>query len=191
MSKLIDYIDDLGLRDKITAYLQSNRKADIMLSDAEVQYMERVDYCDDVLRSYSGSQKELVEMVRTKYDITAVHAKKLLQDAKYIHGSTSKPVRQYDRARFTEILWDIVLKKKGMEPEVAMKAIELIMKLNKLDDVSLDVEPEDESSRGTVIIKPVFKPELLGVTLPDNIDEVIAKLRGRVSIHQKSMEALE
>lgn len=191
MSKTIDIIDELTPRDKVVAYLQSSKKGEIHLTEQELTYMEKLDYCDDVIRAHAGSDKELINMVAHKYDITTVHARKLIQDARYVHGSMAKPVRIYERMRINEILQQIILKRQNTDPEMALKAIDQYVKLNRLDDTSLDVEMAEETGAQVMVIQPVFMPELLGVELPENIDEVIKKLRQQTAIHKKAIDNLE
>lgn len=186
--KLLDIIPDISARDKMLLYMQGRRHGSLELTNDEQLYSERLEFCDNIIRAHPGARNtELADMVAGKYDISHSHAKKLLQDAKYVYGSASKPVRQYERMRINEILWKIIDKAQATNPEVCLKAVEIYNKVNKLDDFTLDTEGEEETGAKTIIVRPVFAPEQLGVELPENVEDIVKQLRERTRVHQKAI----
>lgn len=190
MEKLINLIENASPRDKILSYLTSSRKGDVYLSASEMEYMEQIDYVDDIIRNHRNMRdKEYINMITEKYGISLSKARNLLLDCKYIHGSTTKPVKTYERSIMTDCLWELYTKAKGNgEIKHAIAALELIAKINGYDQADEEQVNEDESR--VVIIRPVFKPEILGVPNPDNLDELVFSMRKRIAIHKKASESL-
>lgn len=190
MDKVIDVFEAATPRDKIMSYLKSSRKGDIYLTPAEQEYMLRIDYVDDIIRNNrTYRDKEYINMIVEKFDVSASTARNLILDCKYIHGSTSKQVKTYERSIMTDCLWELYDKAKRMgEIKHAVSALELIAKIN-----GYDKQEEEESEDGcpkTIIIRPVFAPETLGVPNPDNLPALIDNLRNRTMVHKKAAEAL-
>ena len=186
-SKLKINTEALSVRDKIMGYLKASNKADIFLTEKEEEYMVMIDYADDIIRAHPGSkEKDYVNMLMAKYDIHVSKARDLLNDTRYIHGTTQRPVKAYERARLNEYLWKIMdhcySKEKFKE---AIQAGDLLYKLNGLYDMNDEEQlAEPEHGSGPVVLQPAFAPETLGVPLPENVDELIQKLRSRTKIHR-------
>lgn len=201
--RVYDMVEDLSPRDKILSFMRSTRKDRILLSDSEQQYMVQVDYADDIMRAHPHMRaKELQNMICQKFpDISASHARNVLMDAKYIHGTTQQPVKAYERQLITQMLYKVY--EEAMNPKgifdsqgemlrppaernlaAAARALEIIAKINKLD--TEEEENGANAGDGVIVIKPVFKPEVLGVALPENIDALISNLRDRTSIHRNA-----
>lgn len=201
--RVYDMVEDLSPRDKILTFMRSTRKDKIVLSESEQQYMMQVDYADDIMRAHPHMRtKELQNMICQKFpEVSASHARNVLLDAKYIHGTTQQPVKAYERQLITQMLYKVY--EEAMNPKgifdsqgemlrppaernltAAARALEIIAKINKLD--TEEEETAANQGDGIVVIKPVFKPEVLGVELPENIDALISNLRDRTDVHRKA-----
>ncbi len=186
--RLFEIIENASPRDKLLAYLQSSRKGDIYLSATEEEYMEQLDYADDLIRQHpTAKERELQNMIVERYAVSLSKARNLLHDARYVHGSMAKPVKAYERHLLSDFLKGIMHSSKAKgEFKIAIAAAELYAKINNLD--APDEETPAEQG-GTVIIRPAFTPESLGTPLPDNIDELVANLRRKTTHHQNILNA--
>lgn len=192
--KLYDIVEDLSPRDKILSFLRATRKDRIVLTDTEKKYIEIIDYADDIMRAHpSFNEKQLCSMMVAKYDIGYTSARNYLHDAKYIHGTQQKTVKSYERILLTDFLKKVIDEAMNPTPikdstgeilrmpaernlAAAIRAVEIISRINNLENFD-DEENGKEEGSGTTIIRPAFNPEILGVELPENIDELISRLR--------------
>lgn len=187
---IFEIIENASPRDKVLTYLQSSRKGDVYLTETEQQYMDRLDYADDIIRQHPGSRdKELINMLVEKYAISVSAARNLLFDARYVHGSMAKPVKAYERQLLSGFLKGLMYKEaeKG-NIKNALAAADLYARINGLDQPD---EEEVEQSTGVTIVRPAFTPEALGVPLPDNIDELVQQLRTTTTRHVKALKAMQ
>lgn len=187
---VFEIIENASPRDKLIGYLQSSRKADIHLTSAEQEYMDRLDYADDIIRQHPASRdKELINMLVDKYVISVSAARNLLLDARYVHGSAAKPVKAYERRLLSDFLKGIMYKEaKDGSIKNALAAAELYARINGLDQPD---EEEVEPNTGITIVRPAFTPEALGVPLPDNVDELVKQLRSTTHRHEKVLKDME
>ena len=185
-------IEEASPRDKILQYLKSSRKGDIMLTEVELRYIERLDYADDIIRAHPALRdKELVNMILTKFgdEFSSSTAYNLRLDARYIHGSMAKTVRSYERNRITQCAWELFDKARNdNKVSIALDALDLIAKINNLDNFDLDDNEAEEQTKGPVIIRPAFAPETLGVELPENIEELILQMRSKAKKIKNAIE---
>lgn len=188
--KVLDVFEDASPRDKIISYLKKTRKDRIELTSIEVRYMEQLDYCDNIIRNNRTMRmSEYINMVMEKYGVSISTARSLILDAKYVHGSLSKPVKAYERQIMTEVLWELYERaKNAAEFKPAVSALELIAKINALDKEDEDAGDDGEAKH--IILRPVFAPETLGVPNPDNIEELVAALRSRTKQLKQATETL-
>jgi hypothetical protein len=183
-SKANSIQEDESLRDKYIAFMTSNRRVDIRMTEAEERAMERIDFADDLMRNHpTKNPKEFVKMVAEKFDITAWQARNDINDAMYIYGTTLKPVKAYERMLMKEKLLAVYDKAKGDTKTLssALYALELLIKIGGLDKP--DEDEEEREARPTEI-NISFKPELLGVELPQNVDELVKQLQARTKAHK-------
>jgi hypothetical protein len=187
---IFEIIEAASPRDKILAYLKSTRKHKITLTEIELEQVQKLDYADDLIRNHPAArEKELINMMMEKYEISSSQARNILVDARYVHGSIAKPVKAYERMRVKEFLWKIAIHASGNEDfKVAIQAADLIARLDGLDKPDDEI-PDDEQG-GVHIIRPAFAPETLGVKLPENIDELVAELRSRTKTHDNILKAI-
>lgn len=188
---IFEIIEAASPRDKILQYLQSSRKGNIHLTEIEQAHVLKLDYADDLIRAHpAASDKMLINMLIEKFTISASQARNILMDARYVHGTLSKPVKAYERMRMKEFLWELAEKaKKALEFKAAINALDLIARLDGLEEHEEDEYGEEEQG-GVTIVRPAFAPETLGVKLPENIEEMVAQLRARTKTHNNILQAV-
>lgn len=190
LQKIIDVFENASPRDKILQYLTSSRKGDLYLTDQEMRYMEMLDYADDIIRSHRTKRdKEHANMIVEKYGVSLFVARNIVLDAKYVHGSTSKPIKSYERQIVIGETWALykVAKDKN-DLKNALAALDLISRvlgLDQHDDEQANEEPK------TIIMRPVFAPETLGVPNPENVDELVAEIRKQTNALKKANEEIQ
>jgi len=188
--QVLDIFEAATPRDKIITYLKSSRKGELYLTQAEMDYLEQLDYCDNMIRAHRHLRdKQIINMVVDKYQVSVSTARNLVLDTKYVHGSVSKPVKAYERQIMTDTLWSLYTKaQENKEFKAAVAALELIAKINGLDKED-EGTGEDDGVKN-IIVRPAYAPETLGVPNPENVDELVENLRKRTKVLKKATEAL-
>lgn len=196
-------IADLSPRDKIMGYLTSTRKDKLVLTDHEQQYVLQIDYADDIMRAHpSFIDKQFINMIMEKFGVSHSTARNILFDARYIHGTTQKTIKSYERMLLTAQLKQVV--EEAMNPKpiydsegeilvkppernlaAAIRAIEIISKINGLD-IKDDENEGEENQPQTIIIRPMFRPKDLGVELPENIEQLVDNLRKKTVMLERA-----
>jgi hypothetical protein len=188
--QVLDIFEAATPRDKIITYLKSSRKGELFLTQSEMDYMEQLDYCDNMIRAHRHLRdKHIINMVVEKYQVSVSTARNLVLDTKYVHGSVSKPVKAYERQIMTDTLWQVHTKAmENKEYKAAVNALELIAKINGLDKED-ESNGEDDGVKN-IIIRPTYAPETLGVPNPENVDALVENLRRRTKALKQATEAI-
>lgn len=80
---------------------------------------------------------------------------------------------------------EILVKPPERNLAAAIRAIEIISKINGLD-IKDDENEGEENQPQTIIIRPMFRPKDLGVELPENIEQLVDNLRKKTVMLERA-----
>lgn len=160
--------------DKIIAARQDKTNS-IQLTPALQRKLDMLEHCDDLIRMYVDRRK-VITMLQKRFELSRERAIQLHRETITMYGT----MRSVDKQYFIDLLLNEVMSTKDMaRKKYDVKAmascdanlIKIAERLLPDDDKKLYEDFE------LPVIEAGFFPELLNVEIPENLDEIVEKLK--------------
>jgi hypothetical protein len=154
--------------DIISGYFQGK---EIELTEKQMEIANRIDYADNIIRTYPD-RKKCIKMIQAKFpDISQATAYRIYSAAKYVFGSVNKFDKNYERQllyekqmKLVNILWASNPVKYAKHINTALIQAAKILGLDKPDDNA--VNPQDLIQHNYLMLLQIgesMAPALIGL----------------------------
>lgn len=169
MNKLTDL-------DQILAYF-FDKTGRIELDDRLREKLGRLEFAHDLFREWADKAK-VVRLVMQKYGLQKSQAYQLVNEAMQLFAVNQRQEKEFVRALLSE--WSVKLLQKCYAQNKLKEAAAIVGQLVKIHGLDReDADLPDFSDLQPVQVHLGFFPELLGVPLPDDLDEQLQKIMAK------------
>lgn len=170
MAKALTDIDQL-----LAYYFDKSERSD--LDDRLREKLVRLEFAQDLFREW-GDKAKVVRLVMAKYQLQKSQAYQLVLEAQQLFAITNRNEKEFVRALLHD--WSVRLLSKCYAQNKLKEAAAIIAQMVKIHGLDRD-DPElpDFGNLQPVPVLLAFQPELLGVPLPDDLDEQLQRIMSR------------